>query len=351
MRNSSATGTTGIADPPTSPARAGEVDRRSGEGNARSGGDGYVGRFAPSPSGSLHFGSLVAAVGSFLDARAHSGRWLVRIEDLDPPRERPGAADEILRTLEALELHWDGPVLRQSQRTAAYAAALARLSQRNLLHACDCTRSEIAALPENRSREAGATDEFYHPGRCPVHAPSAGRVPGQAWRLRTPTGFVTFEDRSRGAQSIDVGASVGNFVLRRRDGLFAYQLAVVVDDAYQGVTDVVRGSDLLASTARQILLQQALGLPRVRYLHLPLAVDDRGRKLSKSGDAPAADRSTPAAQLVAVLEFLGQSPPAELRGATARDVLDWAGAHWCVAGFAGRAECTAPLGEIAGTAG
>jgi glutamyl-Q tRNA(Asp) synthetase len=335
----------GESDPSlTSPAIAGEFDLRSDEGK-------YVGRFAPSPSGPLHFGSLVAAVGSFLDARAHAGRWLVRIEDLDPPRERPGAADQILRTLEALELHWDGPVLRQSQRESAYAAALARLSQRNLLHACECTRSEIAAFPQNRARDAGAADELYHPGQCPVHRSPDARAPGQAWRLRVPKGFVTFDDRNLGPQSIDVAASFGNFVLRRRDGLFAYQLAVVIDDAHQGVTDVVRGCDLLTSTARQILLQQALGLPLLRYLHLPLAVDDRGRKLSKSGDTPAADRSTPAARLVAVLEFLGQSPPTVLGEAPAREVLDWARAHWRVAGFAGRAAGTAPLGESAGTAG
>jgi glutamyl-Q tRNA(Asp) synthetase len=342
VKSSSATGTTGTADGPTSPAPAGEVDRRSGEG-------GYVGRFAPSPSGPLHFGSLVAAVGSHLDARAHGGRWLVRIEDLDPPRVRPGAADQILRTLEALDLHWDGAVLHQSERTAAYAAALARLSQRNLLHGCECTRSELAGLPENRTRAAGLADELFHPPRCPLHA--RARAPGQAWRLRVPTGRVTFDDRSLGPQSVDVAHTVGNFVLRRRDGLFAYQLAVVVDDADQGVTDVVRGCDLLASTARQVLLQQALGLPTPRYLHLPLAVDDRGLKLSKSEDAPAASHATPAAQLVTVLGFLGQSPPDALRRGSAREVLDWARMHWRVAGFAGRTSGRAPLGVAAGSAG
>ncbi|HEX5650423.1 MAG TPA: tRNA glutamyl-Q(34) synthetase GluQRS [Steroidobacteraceae bacterium] len=311
----------------------------------------YVGRFAPSPTGPLHFGSLVAAVGSFLDARAKDGRWLVRIEDLDPPREKPGAADDILRALEAFDLHWDGPVLRQSERKAAYAAALARLSQRNLLHACDCTRSEIAALAGNREREAGAADDLFHPGQCPVHRSRIERPPGKVWRLRVPNGYVNFDDRSLGAQSVDVAATVGNFVLRRRDGFFAYQLAVVIDDAHQGVTDVVRGCDLLASTARQILLQQALGVPRPRYLHLPLAVDDRGLKLSKSGDAPAASRWTPGAQLVAVLEFLGQSPPEALRGASAREVLAWGRTHWRVEGFAGRAAGTAPLGAITGAAG
>jgi glutamyl-Q tRNA(Asp) synthetase len=344
VRSSSATGTTGIADPVTSPGVAGEVDRRSGEG--------YVGRFAPTPSGPLHFGSLVAAVGSYLDARAHGGQWLVRIEDLDPPRERPGAADDILRTLEALELHWDGAVLRQRERTAAYAAALVRLSQRNLLHACSCTRMELAALPENRERAPGDFDDTFHPARCPTHASRGARVPGQAWRLRVPSGHVTFADRSLGLQSIDVAATVGNFVLRRRDGLFAYQLAVVVDDAEQGVTDVVRGCDLLSSTARQILLQQALGLPPLRHLHLPLAVDDRGLKLSKSGEAPAAGRATPAARLVEVLEFLGQSPPEEFRTASAREVLEWARVHWRVAGFAGRTAGTVPLGvTITGAAG
>ena len=323
---------------------AGEVARSAGEGQ-------YVGRFAPSPTGPLHFGSLVAAVGSFVDARAHGGRWLVRIEDLDPPRERPGAAESILRSLEEHALHWDGPVLHQSTRKAAYATALVRLGQRNLIHPCRCTRSELAALAENRARDPAAADELFHPGQCPVRERHAPEVTGEAWRLRVPRGRVSFEDRSLGPQSFDVAAAVGNFVLRRRDGLFAYQLAVVVDDAEQGVTDVVRGCDLLSSTARQILLQQALGLPQPRYMHLPLAVDDRGLKLSKSGDAPAADRSTPAAQLVAALGFLGQSPPLELLDGTACEVLEWARTHWRVAGFAGRAARAAPTGAITGSTG
>lgn len=311
----------------------------------------YVGRFAPSPSGPLHFGSLVAAVGSYVDARAHQGEWLVRIEDLDPPRVRPGAADDILRTLETLGLHWDRSIMRQSDRSTAYAAALAGLSVRNLLHRCECTRSTLAGLPENQDREPGAADELFHPRRCPAPPPDAHAVPGAAWRLRVPAGPVSFRDRSVGQQSIDVAATVGEFVLQRRDGLFAYQLAVVVDDADQGITDVVRGCDLLSSTARQILLQQALGLPMVSYLHLPLAVDDRGLKLSKSADAPAAAGRRPAAQLVAVLGFLGQSPPAELATVTAREVLEWAVAHWRIEGFAGRASGTVPTGAAAGAAG
>jgi glutamyl-Q tRNA(Asp) synthetase len=293
----------------------------------------------------------VAAVGSFLDARAHRGEWLVRIEDLDPPRVRPGAAEDILRTLDLLGLHWDGPVLRQSERTAEYARALAQLARRNLLHRCECTRSIVAGLPENRDRSPGAADELFHPRQCPAPRTDAPVVPGAAWRLRVPAGTVTFVDRSLGAQAIDVAATVGDFVLRRRDGLFAYQLAVVVDDAEQGITDIVRGCDLLTSTARQILLQQALGLPTPRYLHLPLAVDDRGLKLSKSAQAPAANCGTPAAQLVGVLQFLGQSPPAGLVAATAREVLDWAAAHWRVEGFSGRASGTVPLGVAAGVTG
>jgi glutamyl-Q tRNA(Asp) synthetase len=306
---------------------------------------GYIGRFAPSPTGPLHFGSLVAAVGSYLDARAHGGRWLVRIEDLDPPRERPGAADGILRGLEALSLLWDGAILYQSTRSAAYAQALATLSNLNLLHKCRCSRSLLMQLEANQRRDSKLQDELFHPARCPAAPPETDVAPGETWRLRVPARSVPFCDRSVGPRSIDVAATVGDFILRRRDGLFAYHLAVVVDDADQGITDVVRGHDLLSSTGRQVLLQQALGLPPLRYLHLPLAVDRRGRKLSKSGDAPAASRATPARQLVAVLEFLGLRPPDELSRATAADVLAWGGEHWRVEAFAGCTVGTAPLGE------
>ena len=301
----------------------------------------YRGRFAPSPSGPLHFGSLVAAVGSYLDARAHSGQWLVRIEDLDPPRTRPGAADLILTQLETFGMQWDGPVVHQSSRFEIYADALERLARGHHLRECTCTRSALARLPENQSRPTGTGEELFHPMEC--LADDGGYVPGSALRLRVAAGKVGFDDRSLGPQSYDVAATVGDFVLRRRDGLYAYQLAVVVDDAAQGITDVVRGCDLLASTARQVLLQRALGLPPVRYLHLPLAVDDRGFKLSKSGDAPAIgppDRM--AGQLVAVLRFLGQSPPAALLRAPLSEVWDWAREHWRVEGFAGCAARAAP---------
>ncbi len=301
----------------------------------------YRGRFAPSPSGPLHFGSLVAAVGSYLDARAHAGQWLVRIEDLDPPRTRAGAVGQILAELEAYGLEWDGPVLQQSARFDLYAEAIDRLNRSHCLRECTCTRSALSRLPENQSRPTGTGEELFHPAEC--LAVDAAQSLGQALRLRVPAGAIDFDDRSLGPQTIDVAATVGDFVLRRRDGLYAYQLAVVVDDAAQGITDVVRGCDLLSSTARQVLLQLALGLPPVRYLHLPLAVDDRGLKLSKSGAAPAiGERGGMAGQLVAVLEFLGQSPPAALTRATTRAVWDWAREHWRVEGFAGCAARAAP---------
>jgi glutamyl-Q tRNA(Asp) synthetase len=290
----------------------------------------YRGRFAPSPSGPLHFGSLVAAVGSFLEARTRGGQWLVRIEDLDPPRERPGAADEILTTLERLGLHWDGQVLRQSTRRDAHQAALEQLLDEGRVRRCACSRAQLSALPENRQRTG---DDLYHPPRCLVDPGPTGN--GVAWRFSAPDLDVAFLDRVQGEQRSNVARSVGDFVLRRRDGHYAYQLAVVVDDAAQGVTDVVRGADLLPSTPRQILLQDALRLPRLTYMHVPLAVDDSGLKLSKSGDAPGLSRSAPGGQLVAVLAFLRQSPPAGLDGAPLGEIWQWALEHWRPQSLAG----------------
>jgi glutamyl-Q tRNA(Asp) synthetase len=283
----------------------------------------------------------VAAVGSYLDARRHGGQWLVRIEDLDLPRTRPGAAGQILAELEAFGMEWDGPVLQQSARFDLYAEAIERLNRAHCLRECTCTRSALARLPENQSRPTGTGEELFHPAEC--LAVDSVQSPGQALRLCVPAGAIEFVDRSLGPQAIDVAATAGDFVLRRRDGLFAYQLAVVVDDAAQGITDVVRGCDLLSSTARQVLLQRALDLPPVRYLHLPLAVDDRGLKLSKSAAAPAiGGRGRMAGQLVAVLEFLGQSPPPALTQAPLRAIWDWAREHWRVEGFAGCAARVAP---------
>jgi glutamyl-Q tRNA(Asp) synthetase len=254
----------------------------------------------------------------------------VRIEDLDPPRERPGAADDILRTLERLGLHWDGPVLRQSERGAAYSQALERLRAMGRLRECRCTRAQLAALPENRERPSG--EELFHPNEC---AAGESAEVNPALRFRAGPGVVDFLDRVQGPQSQDVLGSVGDFVVRRRDGLWAYQLAVVVDDAAQEITDVVRGADLLGSTARQIQLQSALELPRPTYMHLPLAVDASGVKLSKSAGAPAVPDTAPAAPIVAALRFLRQEPPPGLARAPLEAVWAWAFANWCPMRFAG----------------
>jgi glutamyl-Q tRNA(Asp) synthetase len=233
----------------------------------------YVGRFAPSPTGPLHFGSLVAALASYMEARSAKGKWLLRMEDLDKPREQPGAADAILRTLDALGLHWDGAVEYQSRRIARYRAAMDQLE--NHAYPCGCTRSEMAdsALAIDGARVYGGT--------C-----RGGLPPGKAVRsVRVrAAGEIRFTDRVQGDQSQVLERDVGDFVLCRADGQFAYQLAVVVDDARQGVTEVVRGEDLLASAARQQLLQQALGLPGVRYCHVPLVLDEQGRRLAKRHD-------------------------------------------------------------------
>jgi glutamyl-Q tRNA(Asp) synthetase len=281
----------------------------------------YRGRFAPSPTGPLHFGSLVAALGSYLDARAHGGEWLVRMEDLDPPRETPGAADQILRTLQSLGLHWDGVVLRQSERGDAYQAALAELERRDATYPCACTRREIGD-----SALAGIDGTLVYPGTCRNGLP-AGRT-ARATRVRVDDAVIEFDDAVQGRMRQQLAAAVGDFVLRRADGLFAYQLAVVVDDAAQGITDVVRGADLLDSTPRQILLQRLLGAPTPRYLHLPVATNAAGEKLSKQTRAPPIDRARPGAALLAALDFLGQRADARLVGAPPADVLAAAIARW-----------------------
>ncbi len=261
----------------------------------------YRGRFAPSPTGALHFGSLIAALASYADARAHGGEWLVRIEDLDRTRAIPGAADAILRTLDGCGFRWDGPLVYQSRRTHAYAAALERLTERGLTYPCACSRTEIARLARD-----GSEGPIY-PGTCRGGLPP-GR-PARSIRLRTHPGEVRFQDRIQGAQRQDVAAAVGDFVLRRADGIHAYQLAVVVDDAWQGIDQVVRGADLLASTPRQLLLQQSLGLRHPTYAHVPLAVDRAGRKLSKSLAAAPVDPADPLPALVRAWAWLGQRPP------------------------------------------
>ncbi len=261
------------------------------------------GRFAPSPSGPLHFGSLVAAVGSYLDARANGSTWLLRIDDLDRQRTVPGAADAILRALETLGMHWDEAVLYQSTRDEAYQAALDRLKKHGLVYPCACSRREIAD-----SAVAGIDGPVY-PGTC-----RKGLLPGRSARAeRVLTGGdpVGFEDAVQGRIAHNIERQIGDFVLKRADGQHAYQLAVVVDDAEQGITDVVRGADLLDSTPRQIYLQRLLDYPEPRYAHLPVAVNVVGEKLSKQTLARAIDPAVPVPLLNAALEFLGQSAIAD----------------------------------------
>lgn len=283
----------------------------------------YVGRFAPSPTGPLHFGSLVAALGSCLDARSHGGRWLLRLEDVDEPRCAPAATAWILRALEVCGFRWDGAVAVQSARKALYREALARLREAGLTYPCACTRRELAD-------SALATDGApVYPGTCRGGLPE-GRS-GRAWRLSVASTQSCFDDAVQGRVRQDLGRDVGDFVLLRADGYFAYQLAVVVDDADQGVTHVVRGADLLDSTPRQIHLQRCLGLPTPAYAHLPVAVNRAGEKLSKQTRATPVDTARPAPALVQALDFLGQAPPAELARAEVADVWGWGLAHWSLA--------------------
>jgi glutamyl-Q tRNA(Asp) synthetase len=262
----------------------------------------YQGRFAPSPTGKLHLGSLVAALASWLCARHQRGGWRVRLEDIDPPRAVAGAADAILTALDRLGLTADAPPLYQSQRGQAYANALQRLCDDGHAFPCWCTRGDIRA-----------SHALHRDARC-VARPRDDRPP--AWRLCVPDAVIEFPDRAQGPQRQNVRDEVGDFVLRRADGLWNYQLACVVDDAFQGITEVVRGCDLLDSTARQILLQRLLGLPTPSYLHIPLALDDAGRKLAKSNGAAPVAIGNGHRQLTRALRFLGQAVPATADTAT-----------------------------------
>jgi len=284
----------------------------------------YCGRFAPSPTGPLHIGSLIAAVGSYLEARHHHGQWLVRMEDLDPPREVPGAADLILRTLEVYGFEWDGPVLYQSTRTEAYESALESLRQEGWLYPCGCTRKEIADAAHHDVTHG--IDGPVYPGTC--RGGLASGKSARAWRLRVEDREIAFDDAVQGPVSQNLARDLGDFVLKRADGFYAYQLAVVLDDAAQGVTHIVRGSDLLDSTPRQIYLQQRLGLPTPTYAHLPVAANCAGEKLSKQTLAPALDLNTPIPALWQALDFLGQQPPPTLLNAELPELWAWATDHW-----------------------
>ncbi|MDH5386829.1 MAG: tRNA glutamyl-Q(34) synthetase GluQRS [Gammaproteobacteria bacterium] len=274
----------------------------------------YRGRFAPSPTGDLHLGTLLAAVGSYLQARSQHGEWLMRIEDVDTTRRVKGAADALLRALEGFGFEWDGEVVYQSQRTDLYESALEILSQKDQIYPCTCSRKQLA-------------DEGpVYVGHCrQLRLPLAEE---HALRLRVEDQLIGFDDQVIGYYQQTLASECGDFVIKRKDGLFAYQLAVVVDDAKQGINEVVRGIDLLDSTPRQIYLQQQLGYAQPDYLHLPLLVDEHGHKLGKSTGAAALDLSQPVFHLHSALELLGQKPPAEL----ARDDLNqlwlWAAEHW-----------------------
>lgn len=260
----------------------------------------YRGRFAPTPSGPLHFGSLVAALGSYLDARCRSGEWRLRIEDVDPPRVAVGSVDAILRVLEACGFEWDGPVMYQSRRGEAYRAALESLRKLGLVYPCECSRQRLAGTGRR------GVDGMVYAGTCRARHVQDGR---SAQRFRVPDVRLTFEDALLGWVACDVASECGDIVLRRADGVYTYQLAVVVDDAEQGITHVVRGADLLTSTPRQIALQRALGLPMPVYAHLPVVLDSRGDKLSKQTLAPPVNSKQPLPALLAAAAFLGLDCP------------------------------------------
>lgn len=261
----------------------------------------YCGRFAPTPSGPLHFGSLVAAVASYIRAHAAGGRWHVRIEDIDAPRVVPGAADDIIRTLEAFGLQWDGPVEYQSHNAAAYEAALASLTAQGMTYPCTCSRREIAD-----SSLSGIDGPIYS-GICRERVDICDRP--AAIRVRTPDRLIQFKDALAGLVRQNLAREIGDFVLRRADGIFNYQLAVVVDDAALGVTEVVRGADLIGSTVRQIYLQQVLGYSTPSYCHVAVVCNERGQKLSKQSLASPVDKANPIPALMAAAAFLGYSTP------------------------------------------
>jgi glutamyl-Q tRNA(Asp) synthetase len=285
--------------------------------------DKYIGRFAPSPTGPLHAGSLVAAVGSYLQAKANRGKWLVRIEDLDPPREEAGAADAILQSLEAHALHWDDTVLYQSERLNIYEEVLQQLLASGQAYPCSCSRREIEALAEP------GNSALIYPGTCrngPAH-PAQQQL---SYRLCTKNAFIAFDDLRAGRHSQHLQRELGDFVIKRADGYFAYQLAVVIDDAMQGITEIVRGEDLLPNTARQIYLQIILQYSTPRYLHLPLVNNPRGQKLSKQNHAPALDNKSAFENIIAALIYLGHSPHPSMLASTPEELLDWAVEHWKV---------------------
>ena len=274
---------------------------------------GYRGRFAPSPSGFLHFGSLIAALASFLDAKSHQGQWLVRLEDIDPPREQQGASSAILKTLEAFGLHWDETELYQSKRSQLYREVLSDLNQQKITYHCQCNRASIKSLGG------------IYQGHCKTLVLPADK---SAVRVINSVGINSFTDLIQGNIHCNKALAQEDFILLRKDGLFAYQLAVVVDDICQNINHVIRGCDLIEPTARQLSLFTLLHQQAPQYGHVPLAITTDGYKLSKQNKAPAIDNKNPQGALIAALIFLGQQPPSELVSYSVNDIIQWAIIHW-----------------------
>jgi len=287
-------------------------------------GNSYIGRFAPSPTGPLHFGSLVAAVASYLQARAHNGLWLLRIEDIDPPREQVGATDLILRALEAYGFEWDGEPIYQGQSAKAHEAALQSLLDRNLAYHCSCSRKDLTDAP------VGPLGKIY-PGTCRKGFAGAET----AIRLRTNDEPISFVDELQGVQSQRLESESGDFIIKRRDGLIAYQLAVVVDDELEGVTEIVRGIDIMDSTPRQIWLQRLLAYRTPRYVHIPVITHPDGDKLSKLTGSPGLPFEGIPEVLVGALQALQQNPPGDLGKCELSDIWQWALEHWKVEAMQG----------------
>lgn len=286
---------------------------------------GYRGRFAPSPSGLLHFGSLVAALASYLDAKANQGKWLVRIEDIDPPREQIGASQAILATLEAYGLYWDETELYQSQQSELYETLLFELSEQDLSYFCQCTRANIKAIGG------------IYQGHCKtLHH----QEQGSATRLTNQFGVYQYKDLIQGKITCDSALAAEDFIIKRKDGLYAYQLAVVADDIYQNINHVIRGCDLLEPTARQLTFFDTLNIKPPEYGHFPLAVTETGYKLSKQNKAPAIDIKNPVPSIVHALTFLGQQPPAQLSTYSVEEVMTWAIQNWSLADIPKHKEIT-----------
>ena len=279
---------------------------------------GYRGRFAPSPSGLLHFGSLIAALASYLDAKHNCGQWLVRIEDIDPPREKAGASAQILKTLESYGLHWDEDVLYQSQQSNLYQDVLSNLAQENLTYLCNCTRAQIKSVGG------------VYQGHCRQLNHQANNNNPSAIRVTNSVGIAQFDDLIQGSVQCNKQLACEDFIIHRKDGLFAYQLAVVVDDIYQGISHVIRGCDLLEPTARQLSFYKILQHQAPTFGHFPLAVTHQGYKLSKQNNAPEIDVKNPIPTLLSALTFLGQAPPKALKYASVNELLSWAITHWAI---------------------